>query len=454
MSAELRVLSGARAGTVLPIARDAIAGRRPDCDLRFDPEQDRAVSGRHALIGRRASGRWFVRDMGSTNGTYVNDQRIEEAELQTGDRIMFGWQGPVVEFIVLDADAAGEAVATVAQPALSATGTHRVLAENVRLRAVAGGLIVLLVVVIGVAVWSGARQRAALERERASLQATVDSALAAAGDALRRLAGEREELRLALEQSQSEARQVRDRLQSAVRSPDTSNVPDLRRQLQTVLAALERQQLAASLDFDAIERAARRAVAVIWVENANGQVAVGTAFAIRPDATLLTNRHIVLDAQGRPPRRVGIQFADSDQVWPARILRVADAVDLAIVKVDNIRGQVPTVRAINQRTDTLAAGVPVAWMGFPLGGETWPQDARTGRIARPLGAVGVITATGSAGYEIQGYGAAGLSGSPVLDANGEVIAILYGGSRGATGQVLHAIPASEAIRLIGGSDES
>jgi S1-C subfamily serine protease len=440
LTAELRVLSGALAGAIHKVQRDVIVGRRADADLRFDPQRDLEVSSRHALIGHDG-GRWFVRDLGSTNGTFVNGTRVREAPLHDGDRIMFGWQGPEVVFHSTGGEAA---------PQVSATRTlnpGEVLQQNTRLRWTVGLLTLALGLAVAGAVLFSQRQRSDWEQERTILVARTDSLLAAGDAAVRALAGARAELADTLRLSQSEVRRLRDAMQ---RTPgrDTAQLPELRRQLQSATAALERQQLAASLDFARIERSARAAVAVIWVETSAGEVLTGTAFAIRPDATLITSRHLVRSADGQGPRRVAIQFSDSDQVWPARVIAVSETGDVAIVKVDNIAGDVPTVHGLNLRPDTLGTGVPVAWIGFPLGGVTWPQDARTGRLARPLGSVGIITRLSTDRIDVQGYGAAGASGSPIFDADGDVIAILIGGRREAAGQTLSGTPAGEIARLL------
>jgi pSer/pThr/pTyr-binding forkhead associated (FHA) protein len=47
------------------------------------------VSRRHAEFYRRGSA-FTVRDVGSLNGTYVNRERIEEAELYGGDEVQIG----------------------------------------------------------------------------------------------------------------------------------------------------------------------------------------------------------------------------------------------------------------------------------------------------------------------------------------------------------------------------
>lgn len=62
-------------------------GRADACQVRVD---DNYASTFHARIFSR-EGSWFVEDMGSTNGTYLNDRRIESpAELRVGDTIRIG----------------------------------------------------------------------------------------------------------------------------------------------------------------------------------------------------------------------------------------------------------------------------------------------------------------------------------------------------------------------------
>jgi S1-C subfamily serine protease len=135
-------------------------------------------------------------------------------------------------------------------------------------------------------------------------------------------------------------------------------------------------------------------------------------------------------------------------VWPARLLIASDAADIAILKVDNIEGDVPTVRALSARPDTLAAGTPVAVIGYPLGGDTPRRGEKNARIVRPLVSAGVIHEVGGARMEIQGYGAAGASGSPIFDASGAVIAVLYGGRTDDSGPIVLAVPISEAAALL------
>lgn len=67
---------------------DIAIGRSPSCDIRL--EGDQLISRRHALL-RYDGERYTVVDLGSSNGTYVNDVEITEAHpLADGDRILLG----------------------------------------------------------------------------------------------------------------------------------------------------------------------------------------------------------------------------------------------------------------------------------------------------------------------------------------------------------------------------
>ena len=61
-------------------------GRGMTADVRLD---DHTVSARHAIVLRR-DGRLWILDDRSTNGTIVNDRRVNEAELSDGDVIVLG----------------------------------------------------------------------------------------------------------------------------------------------------------------------------------------------------------------------------------------------------------------------------------------------------------------------------------------------------------------------------
>jgi S1-C subfamily serine protease len=98
MTVELRVLGGARRGTVVRSDKSVVRlGRQADCDVQLDPADDLEVSARHAEV-LLANGAYLVRDAGSTNGTFVNGVRIAgERLLRDGDVIGLGSTGPSVQ---------------------------------------------------------------------------------------------------------------------------------------------------------------------------------------------------------------------------------------------------------------------------------------------------------------------------------------------------------------------
>jgi pSer/pThr/pTyr-binding forkhead associated (FHA) protein len=61
-------------------------GRHADSDIALD---DITVSRRHCEISRDG-GRFIVRDVGSLNGTYVNQKRVDVAEVTQGDELQIG----------------------------------------------------------------------------------------------------------------------------------------------------------------------------------------------------------------------------------------------------------------------------------------------------------------------------------------------------------------------------
>jgi len=65
---------------------DFVIGRASNSSLCL---KDSSVSRNHARI-RYAQGQWFIQDLGSGGGTYVNGTRINAAKLQNGDRIRIG----------------------------------------------------------------------------------------------------------------------------------------------------------------------------------------------------------------------------------------------------------------------------------------------------------------------------------------------------------------------------
>jgi pSer/pThr/pTyr-binding forkhead associated (FHA) protein len=96
--AELTIESGPDAGHTHRAADHALRlGRSPDNDVIL---RDPATSGHHARLERRGDEFWLV-DLGSTNGTFVNGESVQEKQVNSGDRLTIGQNS--VHFAVLGA---------------------------------------------------------------------------------------------------------------------------------------------------------------------------------------------------------------------------------------------------------------------------------------------------------------------------------------------------------------
>ncbi|MGI5900897.1 MAG: FhaA domain-containing protein [Desulfitobacteriia bacterium] len=87
MKYSLEIVRGQDLGKVFPIDKEEIiVGRSSGCDISV---QDVEVSRKHFAL-RKESNRWFIQDLGSTNGTFVNKLRVDRYLVKPGDRIMAG----------------------------------------------------------------------------------------------------------------------------------------------------------------------------------------------------------------------------------------------------------------------------------------------------------------------------------------------------------------------------
>ena len=83
----LMVIYGARLGQRITLQEcSLVIGRDPDVDISLSED---SVSRRHALVAPTSKG-VLIRDLDSTNGTYINHQAVQEALLKNGDLIKIG----------------------------------------------------------------------------------------------------------------------------------------------------------------------------------------------------------------------------------------------------------------------------------------------------------------------------------------------------------------------------
>jgi pSer/pThr/pTyr-binding forkhead associated (FHA) protein len=84
----LRFISGKYQGGEFPIVNDKpiIVGRSSDLDMVLVEDM---VSRKHARITMQQDQIW-IEDLGSTNGSFVNGEKIKRARLKEGDRVLIG----------------------------------------------------------------------------------------------------------------------------------------------------------------------------------------------------------------------------------------------------------------------------------------------------------------------------------------------------------------------------
>src|SRR5207249_6160686 len=83
----LRILNGSLESQEIELSPDPMTvGRASACNIRI---ADAGVSSKHAKIWCE-DGQYFLMDLGSTNGTFVNDRDVDREKLNDGDVITFG----------------------------------------------------------------------------------------------------------------------------------------------------------------------------------------------------------------------------------------------------------------------------------------------------------------------------------------------------------------------------
>jgi hypothetical protein len=91
--ASLRVIEDGTSAKEYRLHKQLVTiGRLPECDVVLT---DPGASRRHATV-RAEGGGFLLTDLGSTNGTFVNDEQVRERWLTDGDRITIG--STVIEF--------------------------------------------------------------------------------------------------------------------------------------------------------------------------------------------------------------------------------------------------------------------------------------------------------------------------------------------------------------------
>jgi S1-C subfamily serine protease len=191
------------------------------------------------------------------------------------------------------------------------------------------------------------------------------------------------------------------------------------------------EQGRASSSFEAVAASAARSVFMVALDENGARSIVGTAFAVEAGGTLATNAHIAavlqprLAINGGSARVIAVQSDTSD----ARLVTATSIhpswqgsirADVALLRLQAGEPLAPLALADSRITANLRRGTPLATLGFPAV-STDPLYPR-GRLS--VDVVGDVRDD----YIQAGLGITpGMSGSPVFDHTGTVVAIVASG---------------------------
>ena len=463
MTLELRVLSGTRAGERELFDKPAVTiGRHAMSDLRFDPNAELDVSTRHAEL-RSADGRWAVYDQASTNGTFVNGERIVgERGLSDGDIVSFGANGPRIEVrgigvagmspptprTSVQAELLPKAAPAPAAPRMDTSMRVAVAVKEqtkgMRRVFIGAGAAFVAVAAAGIFYWQ--QQVSGREHEMAALFAHSESTMVALqrrvdatrpGDAVYAAA-----LKDTLEARKRELAHAREQI--AAGTATTGSVSELSKKLDRT--ALMQQSLS-QMDLTKVIERNDAAVAML-ASDFDGKFLAGTAFGISAGGLMITNKHVVTTEAGASPQRLMVIFANTNKWLKARIVRVSDEDDLALLQVE-AAGSYPVVAGVSRAGGLARVGAPVASIGYPGATDTPMEGTGMNITARTTSTPGTVSKRLDSVIQIDSYAGHGSSGSPLFDSAGNVVGVIYGGAKESNGRIVYAVPAQRLSAFIG-----
>jgi S1-C subfamily serine protease len=451
MPIELRVLSGARAGQSESFEKSVIAiGRHPMSDFRFDATQDLDVSTRHGEI-RCVAGQYSLYDSNSTNGTFVNGQRVPSGTalaLHDKDVIAFGAHGPTVAVTLATGGDGRRATmgdgrwatgdGTANHGTTAADKPRRNTTERVRIAVAQQTRVFWIAIVVIALVLGGTAAAIFIRGSHQSAAARAEIAkLLEQNDAITKSFQEQLQGDTAVA---NRMRRINDSLVLAVRQAKSAA------QMAAAEEALrknhEMQRQITDMDFTAIARANDPAVVLIASEMGKPTPLEATGFSVSAGGLIVTNRHVVVDS-GTKTSGIKVKFANSGRWYRAHVAKLPDnpSTDLALLQVDD-GGRFPAVTRLAPTVDTPVGG-SVATIGYPLGTDL-PMDGSAAKTTTTFGKVSKLVPDE---LQIDAFAIQGSSGSPVFDAHGHVIGIIWGG---VAGRIVFSVPVDQLNELLRG----
>ena len=246
--------------------------------------------------------------------------------------------------------------------------------------------------------------------------------------------------------SERDLQRLRDQLTQAQKSaPSSSQIDSLRRQVNAAeaqTASLDaRMRAVRGTDFATIAQQNQGAVGLITVSFGKNYYN-GTGFVISADGYMLTNWHVVTDSGYPKPDTIWVTMADQSAARFADVVITSQDRDIALIKVRLYQG--PYLTAIDWGGTKSRQGEPAALIGYPAGA----GFARLrSSVVRTSMTAGIISRVTEDVIQFDGMTVGGSSGSPVFNANGEVISIHRAGLPQAPGFAL-SVPIRHAVSLL------
>jgi S1-C subfamily serine protease len=478
--------------------------------LGSDPTSQVVVPGvaaSHALLLDR-NGEVLLEDAGSGQGTLLLGESVQRAPLRNGDIIELGAGGPKLRFrcatdepVPLLRAIAWARPEGAPQSLADTTGFFRAVVRETaertsRLFRVSVAVVLALgLCALAYSEWTAHRLRQDVKR----LREAVASANEEQRQFMARIAEERERAqdeKRRLENEVAEARAREEGLNRRLNEAQSAEAQSVREDLRLTrerLSTLESERAAGEriirdfgggvglvqgsyAFFDASGRPLRvhpgedgeprrkeDGTLLLSTEGTGAPYTseyFGTGFLVDAKGLLLTNRHVAepwwnddtaerLAKDGFKPRFVSFRafFPKENEPFPLRTERVADKVDLALVRLDLGKRKIP-VLALDTTGKGAVPGQPVVVLGYPAGLEALLAKAEASlvrqilsesgmsseRVTEALGRKGLIRPSTTQGHigditetdiVFDAPTTQGGSGGPVLNKNGRVIAVEY-----------------------------
>jgi S1-C subfamily serine protease len=168
----------------------------------------------------------------------------------------------------------------------------------------------------------------------------------------------------------------------------------------------------------------------------------GTGFVISPDGYMLTNWHVVADSLHTQPDTTWVTMADQSSAHFADVVATSRERDVALIKIRGYQGSF--LSSIDWAGTKARQGEPAALIGYPAGSGFARDRALVVRTSMTAGILSRVTPDL---IQFDGMTTGGSSGSPVFNADGEVVSVHRAGLKQGPGFAL-SVPVRYAIPLM------